>query len=80
MHIGRESMEAGRFMRSGKPIPGRTKELTKEDLEPPSNDMAECIHSLGFPVERLRTGTPPRIAYDSINFTEMDAQVSDDPI
>ena len=60
VHIGHDSREAGRFRRDG------------DSLEPPSNDMARCIRSLGFPVDRLRTGTPPRLDWNTIDFTGMD--------
>ena len=38
--------------------------------EPPSSDLAESIKALGFRWGRLKTGTPPRLARKSINFTE----------
>ena len=75
VHIGRKSREAGRFMRSNKVIDDDEDEV----LEPPSNAMAESIRRLGMPVDRQRTGTPPRLHIDSIDFTGMEAQVSDDP-
>jgi tRNA uridine 5-carboxymethylaminomethyl modification enzyme len=37
--------------------------------EPASVDLAESIRALGFPVGRLKTGTPPRLRRASINFT-----------
>ena len=77
VHIGRESQEAGRFMRSGGKLIDDSK--NKEILEPPSNEMSKCIKALGFPVGRMRTGTPPRIKYSSIDFSVMDAQLTDDP-
>jgi tRNA uridine 5-carboxymethylaminomethyl modification enzyme len=51
----------------------------EQKLEPPSNEMAKSIRNLGFPVRRLRTGTPPRLELNSINFEGMDEQISDDP-
>ena len=51
----------------------------EQKLEPPSNEMAKSIRNLGFPVRRLRTGTPPRLELSSINFEGMDEQISDDP-
>ena len=42
--------------------------------------MAESIRALGFPVGRLRTGTPPRLKLDSIDFGNLEAQTSDDPV
>lgn len=36
--------------------------------EPPSRDLAESLKSLGFEWGRLKTGTPPRVARQSIDF------------
>jgi len=36
--------------------------------EPPSRDLAESLKSLGFDWGRLKTGTPPRLHRDSIDF------------
>jgi tRNA uridine 5-carboxymethylaminomethyl modification enzyme len=38
--------------------------------EPPSRDLAESIKSFGFEWGRLKTGTPPRLHRDSIDFEE----------
>ena len=38
--------------------------------EPPSTDLAESIKSLGPRWGRLKTGTPPRLARSSIDFSE----------
>jgi tRNA uridine 5-carboxymethylaminomethyl modification enzyme len=38
--------------------------------EPPSQDLAESIKSLGFRWGRLKTGTPPRLARTSIDFDD----------
>ncbi len=37
--------------------------------EPPSRDLAESLKSFGFEWGRLKTGTPPRLDRDSIDFT-----------
>jgi len=39
----------------------------------PSTDLAENLLSLGFQMERLKTGTPPRVYRNSIAFEELDA-------
>jgi tRNA uridine 5-carboxymethylaminomethyl modification enzyme len=38
--------------------------------EPPSKDLAESIKSFGFRWGRLKTGTPPRLARKSIDFSD----------
>jgi tRNA uridine 5-carboxymethylaminomethyl modification enzyme len=37
--------------------------------EPPSRELAESLKSCGFEYGRLKTGTPPRLDRDSIDFT-----------
>src|SRR5207253_926769 len=36
--------------------------------EPPSRDLAESLKATGFECGRLKTGTPPRLARESIDF------------
>jgi tRNA uridine 5-carboxymethylaminomethyl modification enzyme len=36
--------------------------------EPPSRELADSIKSFGFDIGRLKTGTPPRLHRNSINF------------
>src|SRR5688572_1204374 len=36
--------------------------------EPPSRELAESIRTFGFDMGRLKTGTPPRLDRDSIDF------------
>ena len=48
--------------------------------EPASCELSESLKSLGFRWGRLKTGTPPRLKRDSIDFSTFDAQPGDDPI
>jgi tRNA uridine 5-carboxymethylaminomethyl modification enzyme len=48
--------------------------------EPASCDLAESLKSLGFRWGRLKTGTPPRLRRDSIDFSRFQPQHGDDPI
>ncbi|XP_044529819.1 protein MTO1 homolog, mitochondrial [Gracilinanus agilis] len=45
----------------------------------PSIGLAQTLEKLGFVVGRLKTGTPPRIAKDSINFSILNKQMPDNP-
>ena len=47
--------------------------------ESPSRGLSECLSDLGFRVLRLKTGTPPRIHRDSIDFSSMIEQPGDEP-
>ncbi|ELV10817.1 Protein MTO1 like protein, mitochondrial [Tupaia chinensis] len=45
----------------------------------PSMGLAQTLEKLGFVVGRLKTGTPPRIAKESINFSILNKQMPDNP-
>jgi len=47
--------------------------------EPSSDTVTRCLESLGFVSGRLKTGTPPRIDIESIDFREVEEQPSDFP-
>ncbi len=47
--------------------------------EPPSIALAESIKSLGLRWGRLKTGTPPRLHRDSIDFSRLQAERGDAP-
>jgi len=46
--------------------------------DPPSIALAERLREMPFRVDRLKTGTPPRIDARSVNFSQMEAQPGDD--
>lgn len=46
--------------------------------EPPSNGLSDSIKSLGLPMIRLKTGTPPRIRLSSINLDNLEEQHGDE--
>jgi len=48
--------------------------------DPPANALAQRLRELPFNVERLKTGTPPRIDARSIDFTDLQAQPGDHPV
>jgi len=45
----------------------------------PSVGLSESLAGLGFPIGRLKTGTPPRIDAKSIDFSMLEVQRGDDP-
>jgi tRNA uridine 5-carboxymethylaminomethyl modification enzyme len=47
--------------------------------EPPSIALAESVKSLGLRWGRLKTGTPPRLHRNSIDFTRLQEERGDDP-
>jgi tRNA uridine 5-carboxymethylaminomethyl modification enzyme len=47
--------------------------------EPPSIALGESVKSLGLRWGRLKTGTPPRLHRDSIDFSRMQEERGDDP-
>lgn len=40
--------------------------------------LSKCLESLGFRLGRLKTGTPPRLHKDSVDYTKMEAQGGDE--
>lgn len=47
--------------------------------EAPAEHLSDCMRDLGFELGRLKTGTPPRLDRDTINFHAMIPQPGDDP-
>ncbi|MBN8412790.1 tRNA uridine-5-carboxymethylaminomethyl(34) synthesis enzyme MnmG [Halomonas denitrificans] len=47
--------------------------------DPPSNALAERLRALPFRVDRLKTGTPPRIDAKSVDFARLEEQPGDAP-
>ncbi|MEQ6340946.1 MAG: tRNA uridine-5-carboxymethylaminomethyl(34) synthesis enzyme MnmG [Gammaproteobacteria bacterium] len=48
--------------------------------DPPANALSRRLRELPFRVERLKTGTPPRIDGRSIDYSKLVAQPGDDPV
>jgi tRNA uridine 5-carboxymethylaminomethyl modification enzyme len=48
--------------------------------DPPANALAEKLRALPFNVDRLKTGTPPRIDGRSIDYSQLAIQHGDDPL
>jgi tRNA uridine 5-carboxymethylaminomethyl modification enzyme len=47
--------------------------------EPPASTLSRSLQSLGLRMGRLKTGTPPRVLRDSVDFSRLDPQPGDDP-
>lgn len=47
--------------------------------DPPANSLAKRLRDLPFRVERLKTGTPPRLDGRTVNFDVMEKQWGDQP-
>lgn len=48
--------------------------------DPPANALSERLRALPFIVDRLKTGTPPRIDSRTIDYTQLEEQPGDDPV
>jgi len=47
--------------------------------EASAEHLSDCMRDLGFEIGRLKTGTPPRLDKETINFSVMVPQPGDDP-
>ena len=45
-----------------------------------SNSLSSSLKELGFNLRRFKTGTPPRVSRNSLDFTKMEEQFGDVPI
>lgn len=48
--------------------------------DPPSNTLSQRLRELPFRVERLKTGTPPRIDGRTIDYSDLQSQPGDEPM
>ncbi|MEC9415896.1 MAG: tRNA uridine-5-carboxymethylaminomethyl(34) synthesis enzyme MnmG [Pseudomonadota bacterium] len=71
-------LTTGTFLR-GRILYGDASQEGGRAGDAPSNRLAENIRSLAFRVHRLKTGTPPRLKQDSLNYDEMLVQSGDKP-
>lgn len=70
---------SGTFMR-GLTHVGTLRQQSGRFGEPPANRISENLLSLGFPLDRFKTGTPPRVVAASIDFGGMERQDSDEEL
>ena len=48
--------------------------------DPPANGLSQRLRDLPFRVERLKTGTPPRLDGRTLDYSKMNEQPGDDPL
>jgi tRNA uridine 5-carboxymethylaminomethyl modification enzyme len=71
-------LTAGTFL-AGKVHIGQTQYTAGRMGDPPATTLAARLRERPFVVDRLKTGTPPRIDGRSLDYTVMEEQPGDDP-
>lgn len=72
-------LTAGTFL-AGKIHIGQSNYSGGRAGDPPSLGLAAKLRDLPFNIQRLKTGTPPRIDSRTIDFSELEAQHGDNPV
>jgi len=66
-------VNAGTFM-GGKMFAGEVSKPGGRAGDPPSTGLSAALARLGFPLGRLKTGTPPRVHRRSVDFSRLEVQ------
>ncbi|MFT4799228.1 MAG: tRNA uridine 5-carboxymethylaminomethyl modification enzyme [Candidatus Azotimanducaceae bacterium] len=77
-HAARVILTTGTFL-GGQMHIGLTQSAGGRAGDPPSNTLAARLRELPLRVERLKTGTPPRLDARSINLESLEKQWGDEP-
>lgn len=72
-------LTAGTFL-AGKIHVGETQYAAGRMGDPPSTTLAAKLRERPFAIDRLKTGTPPRIDGRTLDYSVMDEQPGDDPL
>ncbi len=72
-------LTAGTFL-AGKVHIGQTTYAAGRMGDPPATTLAARLRERPFAIDRLKTGTPPRIDGRSLDYAAMEAQPGDDPL
>ncbi|XP_074847116.1 5-taurinomethyluridine-[tRNA] synthase subunit MTO1, mitochondrial isoform X2 [Carettochelys insculpta] len=78
VHAGSVILTTGTFLR-GMVFIGLEKHPAGRLGDQPSIGLAQTLEKLGFAVGRLKTGTPPRLAKDSVDFSKLQRHMADNP-
>ena len=71
-------LTAGTFL-AGKIHVGETQYAAGRAGDPPATTLARNLRERPFAIDRLKTGTPPRIDGRSLDYSVMEEQPGDDP-
>jgi len=71
-------VSTGTFLR-GRVLIGQKSVNEGQMGEESSEQLSKTLEKLGFKLERLKTGTPPRLHKDSIDYSKMEIQPGDSP-
>jgi tRNA uridine 5-carboxymethylaminomethyl modification enzyme len=70
-------LTTGTFLK-GKVIIGETTFNAGPNQQYPANKLSDSLETLGFNLRRFKTGTPPRVNKNSIDFSKMQKQVGEE--
>ncbi|XP_062981025.1 protein MTO1 homolog, mitochondrial [Elgaria multicarinata webbii] len=76
VHAGSVVLTTGTFLR-GMILIGLEMHPAGRMGDQPSIGLAQTLEKLGFAIGRLKTGTPPRLVKDSIDFSVLERQTAD---
>ncbi|KAM9267783.1 5-taurinomethyluridine-[tRNA] synthase subunit MTO1, mitochondrial isoform 1-T4 [Cariama cristata] len=78
IHAGSVILTTGTFLR-GMVLIGLEMHPAGRLGDQPAIGLAQTLEKLGFAVGRLKTGTPPRLAKDTIDFSGLEERAADNP-